>query len=287
MDDIMRRTLLRRIAGSTIATGAFAGSAAAHESSDDKQPGLGLDIEKQEVSVRDNQLGSVWSTDPVKEMRKFLRKEHDIKIVPNDLDTYLVKPSDKPSDKQNGFLLHRTPLSNETDLEADFVIRDHEDGTYTSSTVGIDVYKSGPSIVGNDDIKSQDPDLKEYNIITGQEWTDQLAKISNNSIGTYSSCDLTWDFEFGTDAQPPKWVCEAVFIVGGVTLAILPEPTSTAAGVATLSIYVTSGGCALTQKIEDNTEIDLGATVTLCMNSSCSLSGFAVDCDFDFKAYLA
>nr|WP_152417755.1 hypothetical protein [Haloferax larsenii] len=126
MDDTMRRTLLRSIAGSTIATGAFAGSAAASNSSDEK-PGLGFDIEKQEVSVRDNQIGSVWSADPVKEVKKFLRKEHDIKIVPNDLDTYLVKRSNEQGE-QNEFHLYRTPLSDETDLEADLVIRDHEDG---------------------------------------------------------------------------------------------------------------------------------------------------------------
>nr|WP_152417756.1 hypothetical protein [Haloferax larsenii] len=158
---------------------------------------------------------------------------------------------------------------------------------HISATVGTEVYKSGPSIVSDDDVKSQDPDLKEYSIITGQEWTDQLTEGSNNSIGTYSSCDFTWDYELGTDATPPNWMCEAVFVLGGLALTVIPEPGSSAAGVATLTITAASGGCTVAYTIEDETGIDLGATITVCMNSSCSVSGFEVDCDFDFKAYLA
>jgi FtsH-binding integral membrane protein len=123
--------------------------------------------------------------------------------------------------------------------------------------------------------------------VKGAEWTSQLETTSESGpITTQNDCDFTWEYEFGTDGSPPNWVCEAVAYLGGVVLTVYPEPTTSAAGIATIAITTASGGCTVAYTIEDETEINLGATVGVCLNSSCSIDGFGVDCNFDWQAYL-
>jgi len=57
-------------------------------------------------------------------------------------------------------------------------------------------------------------------------------------------------------------------------------------GVAIITITAGSGGCAVGYTIEDETGVNLGATVVVCLETSCEIDGFGVNCDFDFQAYL-
>lgn len=282
MDELIRRKLLKSIGGSAFAATAFAGAGSAKESSDD-DPGLGLKRTKLDASVRNRQIGKIWSDDPVKEMRLFLKKEHDITVTPSNLDAFVVESSEGNA----SFRLFRTPFGEEHDLEADFVIRDLEDGARVSATIGTDVYKSSPSITSSEGIQSRSSKLEGYDIITGLEWSGQLEVDPNDSITTaQNNCDFTWLYPLGLDNAPPNWVCEAVAYLGGIVLVVYPEPTTSAAGVATITTTAASGGCAVAYTIEDETGVNLGATVVVCLNSSCHIDGFSVDCDFNFQAYL-
>ena len=282
MDEIIRRKLIKCIGGSAFAGTAFSGVASASES-DNFDDRLGLKRTKQDASIRDQQIGKVWSAEPVKEMRSFLKKEYNITVTPSDLDAYIIESSEGNA----SFRLFRTPFEEEKDIKADVVIRDLEDGTHVSATIGTNVYKSSPSITNNGDNQSRSSELEEYGIITGQEWSDNLdINSDSNSITTQNNCDFTWDYPLGLDDTPPNWVCEAVFYLGGLALAVYPEPTTSGLGIAIITITAGSGGCSVAYTIEDETEVNLGATIIVCLETSCEVDGFGVNCDFDFQAYL-
>lgn len=281
MDEIMRRKLLKSIGGSAFAATAFSGATSAKGSSD-SDTGLGFNITKLDTSTRDQQIGEVWSAPPVKEMRSFLKKEHDIVVTPNDLEAFIVESSESDA----SFHLFRTPFEGENSLEADFVVRDLGDGAHASATVGTDVYKSTPSVTSGEGIQSHSPELEGYDIITGLEWSERKDVSSNDEITIQNNCDFSWEFRLGLNTSPPYWLCEAVSILGGLALTVLPEPTTSAAGVATLSLTAAGGGCTIGYTIEDKTGVDVGTNVVVCMNTSCQIDGFGTHCDFEFQSYL-
>lgn len=290
MKEMNRRMILQAIGGSAFAASAIAGGASAEESSDENK-GLGLERTKLAEPVRNQKISDIWGADPVREMRTFLKKERDISVTPNDLDAFLVESSEGNA----SFHLFRTPLEEAGSREVDFVVRDLEDGARVSATIGNDLYNSGPE-VSQQGLESDSPELEGYEIVTGVEWYNQPALEGSSQLKTDSdstvttaaapSCDFTWNYAFGLDAAPPNWVCEAVAYLGGVALIVYPEPTTSVGGVAVITITVASGGCSVAYTIEDETGINLGATVVVCLNSACNIDGFGVNCDFDFRAWV-
>lgn len=293
----MRRRLLKGIGGSAIAATTFSGNAIGQGDSKNASDGLGIKIEKRSSQVQPNQMSGLWSEGPVKEMRKFLRKERDVKITPTDLVEYEVEMIDKGE----SFRLFRTKFTEENQAEADFLVRVQGDVIYTSSTVGTDVYKSSTSIIDDRQIQSSKPELEEYDIISGKEWSSRqksktgkkdkgVKEIAAQSANTEVSCDFAYAHFIGTDLYPPQWMCEAVFVLGSITLILTPEPATTAAGATALATATfataASGGCYLTYVIEDGADIDMGVSAVLCMNTECTIDGFDTGCGYDFDLYL-
>ena len=281
MPDKNRRKILRSIGITTIAASGLTGVGTAAGAGNDGQDNGLFEIEEISHSERSQYIGEAWSSEEVKEIRKFLRKEKDVRYTPSDFDGYGVYRTNSGKSGEYDFILLKTPVENHHDL----TVRIGDGGVDATATVGDNVYWSHPLTIENgDDFESRKKEPEGYRITTAQILQDELVErgmeLPSNCSGTSATITL------GTDSIP-NWLCELVFVVGGITLTVLPEPTTTAAGVGTLTITAAGGGCVVTHTIEDETAVDPNVDVVICQEMQCGWTGFVYTCWPTFSAWLA
>lgn len=208
-------------------------------------------------------------------MRRFLQDETGIDISPTDIEGYRV---DITGPSEDEFIHLKSSVESVGGNDVYFVANLHNGRVLTSATIGNNIYRSSQSMnqsqVDAMSAHGQEGEIREmeprgYGLVDSTEYAkrENEASVDNGGVRTlaHDDCQVSVILPIGTD-YIPEWLCQLVSVVGGITLSIYPEPTSTYAGIGVLTLTATSGGCTVAHTFEDETGTDLSGGITVCFD---------------------
>lgn len=228
-------------------------------------------------------------------MRSFLKKEKGTNVRPSDFKGYKVSDREgtitaTSSQSDHDFVLLRTPVSPDEEEVTGFVIRIQNNDVYVTATVDNTPYKSNPlTVEKKSGFIAQNKTPEGYDIVTSSELSRHESQRTKDPVDTgfqiaASGVDCIESVTLSlTSDYVPNWLCELVYYMGGISLVLYPEPTSSATGIRIITITATSGGCSVSHTIEDETGI---SSFTICYEGNDRyMDGIRPICTPQFTAY--
>lgn len=265
-----RRNILKGIGIS--ATSSSIVSTAAASGTRDEEGGLEI-TEMSEYETYQN-LSNVLDLDPFVEMREFLLEERQSRLRLWDTDGYRATVPDD----EDRIKVIKVPIDNfESDDGMLTVTIFPDNELMITANLSDETYRSGSIISesGSDDrtTSSTESDAHtaagDHDVMTLEQWTEKATEqVDADPVSAMGGPDCAQKAVLEWDSSVPGWVCEVVFILGSVTVIVFPEPSSSAAGIAAITITATSGGCTAAYKIQNNTDTDL-SRYTICLTYDC------------------
>lgn len=268
-----RRSVLKgvgAVGAAGIASGGFAGVASADDSV------LGMDAEELGRQDATDAFKSALATESGTDIREFL-VEKRASLEPSGLQGYAVDPAaDVP--RHNVLTV---PVQSGTGDDGLLSVRLFDDTASATALLGNQSYRSNPGIR-----KELDED-----VVSVDRWvTYKRNHVETQDVSAQISVGL--DECLQADPHDDCYILGGIAFLGAVTLVVIPEPSSSAAGAAYTGAVAaetlvggSAGACAFTKIIDEHIATWCNySAIELCLDWSTSIGWSGVSFDLEITA---